>query len=399
MPWEISTVTEQKIAFVQAYRRLVETGEMSMAALCREYHISRKSGYATISSYQRHGWQGLAGRSRAPHSGAHWADNEVIVDVLDGRREFPYWGARKVVAYLKDLEPDRRWPAPSVAHEWFKRAGLVMTRKRQRRFVHPGRPPATHIERANQRWSMDFKGQFQTRDRQLCYPLTVLDSYSRYVLACRALRGTSFELVWPEFERLFKDFGLPEETLSDGGPPFSTNSVKRLSKLMVRFIRLGITPRLIEPGKPQQNGRHERMHLDLKGQACTHPSANCGQQQKQFDRFRTEFNEIRPHESHGQKPPARLYMPSPRPYPRRLPEIEYPSTLEVRRVRSSGEIKWQGQWLFLSEALVGEPVAFELIADDCWILRYSAFELGYYSSCHRRLYLDKTPPAGKAENA
>lgn len=392
MPWEGTTVNDQRARFVLEYNRRVRTGETTMSALCAEYGVSRKTGYKMVRRFEEGGWPGISDRSRAPQSGKHWVSGETISAVLDARTEFPEWGAKKIVAYLRDIDPDGHWPAASVAHEWIKRAGMVMAHPRARRFQHPGRPPADPIERPNQQWSTDFKGHFRTANRRYCYPLTVADSFSRYIIGCQALRANSFELTWPVFERLFREFGLPESILSDNGTPFSSNSVKRLSKLSVRWIRLGIEPRLIEPGKPQQNGRLERMHRTLKQAACATPSANCRRQQLQFDTFVEQFNHIRPHEALGQTPPARTYVRSSRVYPTRLPEMEYPDTCQVRRVRSSGEIKWNGQWFFLSEALVGELVAFERVDDHCSVVRFGALDLGYYSEPERRLFLDRNRP-------
>lgn len=392
MPWEGTTVNDQRARFVLEYNRRVRTGATSMTALCAEYGVSRKTGYKIVGRFEEGGWPGLSERSRAPRSGKHWVSEETISAVLDVRTEFPQWGAKKIVAYLREIDPDGSWPAASVAHEWIKRAGMVMSHPRARRFQHPGRPPADPIERPNQQWSTDFKGHFRTANRRYCYPLTVADSFSRYIIGCQALRANSFELAWPVFERLFREYGLPDSILSDNGTPFSSNSVKRLSKLSVRWIRLGIEPRLIEPGKPQQNGRLERMHRTLKQEACARPSKNCHRQQLQFDIFVEQFNHIRPHEALGQTPPARTYVRSSREYPKRLPEIEYPDTCEVRRVRSSGEIKWRGQWFFLSEALVGELVAFERVDDQCSVVRFGALDLGYYSERESRLFLDRNRP-------
>jgi putative transposase len=392
MPWEGTTVNDQRARFVLEYNRRVRTGETSMSGLCAEHGVSRKTGYKMVERFEQGGWPGLSDRSRAPQSGKHWVSEQTISAVLDVRTEFPQWGAKKIVAYLRDIDPDSYWPAASVAHDWIKRAGMVMSHPRARRFQHPGRPPAEPIERPNQQWSTDFKGHFRTSNRRYCYPLTVADSFSRYIIGCQALRTNSFELTWPVFERLFREFGLPDSILSDNGTPFSSNSVKRLSKLSVRWIRLGIEPRLIEPGKPQQNGRLERMHRTLKQTACAIPSANCRRQQLQFDTFVEQFNHIRPHEALGQTPPARTYVRSPREYPKRLPEIEYPDTCEVRRVRSSGEIKWRGQWFFLSEALVGELVAFERVDEGCSVVRFAALDLGYYSELESRLFLDRNRP-------
>lgn len=395
MPWKATGVTDQRAKFMLDYNLRVRTGQMTMVALCAEHGVSRKTGYKIIARHEESGWQGLADRSRAPLDGKHWASAETISVVLDVRLDYE-WGARKILSYLHDLEPDRQWPVASVVHGWIKRAGLIVPHPRPRRFQHPGKPPALLIERPNQQWSTDFKGHFRTKDRRYCYPLTVADSFSRYIIGCQALSTTSLELSWPVFERLFREHGLPDAILSDNGTPFSSNSVKRLSKLSVRWIRLGIEPRLIQPGKPQQNGRLERMHRDLKREACAQPAEDCRRQQVQFDRFVDRFNYIRPHEALGQTPPARSYECSPRQYPKRLPEIEYPSNCEVRRVRSSGDIMWKGQWFFLSEALVGEHVAFEAIDDSCSILRFGKLELGYYSERDRRLHLDRARPAAPA---
>ena len=393
MPWKATSVTDQRAKFMLDYNERVRTGQTTMFALCTEHGVSRKTGYKIVARYQQSGWQGLADHSRAPLGGKHWISSETISAVLDVRLDFPQWGSRKIVAYLRDTEPDQQWPAASVVHEWIKQAGMVIHHPGPRRFPHPGRPPAVPIERPNQQWSADFKGQFRTKDRRYCYPLTVADSFSRYIIGCRALSATTFELTWPAFERLFREYGLPDAMLTDNGTPFSSNSVKRLSKLSVRLIRLGIEPRLIQPGKPQQNGRLERMHRTLKAEACAQPAADCRGQQPVFDRFLDQYNFIRPHEALGQTPPARSYERSSREYPKRLPEIVYPSGYELRRVRSSGEIKWKGQWFFLSESLVGQMIAFEDIDDGCSIIRFGPVELGYYSDREHRLHLDRIRPA------
>lgn len=392
MPWKVTAVMDERMRFVLDYNKRVRTGETTMSTLCAEHGVSRKTGYKMVARQAEGGWPGLEDRSRAPVGGKHWVEPETVDAVLNVREQFPEWGARKIVAYLHDIDPDQKWPAASVAHEWIKRAGMVMSHRRARRFHHPGRPPTTVIERANQQWSTDFKGHFRTGDRRYCYPLTVADSFSRYIIGCQALRTNSFELTWPVFERLFREFGLPDAILSDNGTPFSSNSVKRLSKLSVRWIRLGIEPRLIEPGKPQQNGRLERMHLTLKQKACAKPAANLRAQQVQFGSFVEYFNHVRPHEALGQTPPARSYVRSTREYPKRLPELEYPDSCEIRSVRSSGEIKWRGQWLFISEALAGEQVAFERVDDRCSVLRFGHLDLGYYWDPEHRLYLDRARP-------
>ena len=394
MPWKATSVTDQRAKFMLDYNERVRTRQTTMLELCAEHGVSRKTGYKIVARYEQSGWQGLADHSRAPLGGKHWISSETISAVLDVRLDYPQWGSRKIVAYLRDIEPDQQWPVASVVHEWIKKAGMAINHPGpRRRFPHPGRPPSVPIERPNQQWSTDFKGHFRTKDRRYCYPLTVADSFSRFLIGCQALSATTLDLTWPVFVRLFREYGLPDAILSDNGTPFSSNSVKRLSKLSVRLIRLGIEPRLIQPGKPQQNARHERMHRTMKAEACANPAADCRRQQPQFDHFADQFNYIRPHEALNQTPPARSYVRSSREYPKRLPEIAYPSGYELRRVRSSGEIKWKGQWFFLSESLVGEMVAFEDIDDGCSIIRFGPLELGYHSEREHKLYLDRSRPA------
>ena len=390
---------DSRIAFVQAYYTEVARGRRSMADLCAEFGFSRKTGYEFLRRHQEAGIKGLVEHSRAPHGGEHWIDADVVERVLSTRLEFPHWGAETILDYLEREDPEIDRPGNTTAHGWLCKAGLVERKRRGRRFPHPGRPVQDPLVRPNQQWSADFKGHFRTGDHKYCYPLTIMDLFSRYLLDCRALTDTSFESVWPRFERLFREQGLPDSILSDNGTPFSSNSVKRLSKLSVRWIRLGIVPRLIQPGKPQQNGRHERVHGHMKPLVCAVPSRNAREQQGQFDWFSNHHNRVRPHRGLDKHVPAELYVPSSRPYPKRLPEMEYPAHMDVRRVRSSGEIRWGGQWFFMSDALIGEPVAFDQVDEAIWVVRYGPIELGYYSAPDRRLVLDRARPDGKAENA
>jgi putative transposase len=399
MPWKDDPVIEQRVKFVREYDRYVRSGEKSMSELCAEHDISRKTGYKMLGRRDEGGFPGLKDRSRAPLSGPHWSDEELVMRVLETRLEFPHWGAATIIWHLRRSDPDRTWPGPSAVHAWISKAGLVVPSRRARRFRHPGPPPSIPIDRANQQVSTDFKGHFRTGDGRYCYALTIVDSFSRSLLACEALTSTSFESVWPVFERVFREYGLPESILSDNGTPFASCSVKRLSKLSVRWIRLSIEPRLIQPGKPQQNGIHERIHEHMKPLVCSNPSGNAAEQQKQFDWFIDHHNNVRPNAACGGRTPSDLYTPSPRPYPAKLPVIEYPSDFQVRRVRSSGEIQWKGQSFFVSDALVGEPVGFQFVDDGYWVMYFSSLDLGYYSSREKKLYLDRTRPDGEAENA
>lgn len=398
MPWKDVTPMDQRVRFMKDYERYVLGGQMSMSSLCLEYGIARKTGYKMVRRRDESGWSGLADRSRAPLNGPHWFDDEAVLRVLEVRQMFPHWGAETIVTWLKRTDPLTPWPSASTAHSWLRKAELIEHPPRARRYPHPGKPMTAVIERPNQQWAVDFKGQFRTGDRRYCYPLTLSDSFSRFLLACQSLTSPSFEQVWPVFERVFREYGLPDSILSDNGSPFASTSVKRLSKLAVLLIRLGITPVLIQPGRPQQNGRHERIHGHMKP-VCSRPSETSRRQQKQFEWFCHHHNYVRPNKALNKQVPADLYVPSARPYPRRVPRIEYPAHVDVRRVRSSGEIKWAGQWFYLAEALVGENVAFELVGEECWILKFGHIELGYYTAREKKLHLDRPRPDGKAENA
>ena len=236
-------------------------------------------------------------------------------------------------------------------------------------------------------WTGDFKGQFRTGDRRLCYPLTVADLYSRFLLGVEGLDTVSESQSWPVFERLFREYGLPRAIRTDNGIPFAaTRAVGRLSHLSVRFLKLGISLDRIDPGHPEQNGSHERMHRTLKQETARPPAASRLSQQERFDQFRSVFNEQRPHEALGQRTPAELYRPSPRPYPAKMPEPEYPGHFEVRSVRLNGEIKWQGELLFVSEALRGERVGLEETGDGVWTVYFSAVRLARFDEQVRILY-------------
>ena len=260
MPWKEATVTDERIKFVRAYDRHVRSGEKSMTELCLEHGIARKTGYKMVNRRNEEGWNGLADRSRAPFDGPHWSDADVIMRVLEVRLRFPHWGAETILNHLKRLEPDRSWPAASAAHRWMTKAGLIDGKRRVRRFPHPGAPEPRSPKEPNEEWGTDFKGHFRTRDGRHCYGLTMVDTFSRYLLSCQGLLSTSLELAWPVYERVFREYGLPRAILSDNGTPFSSNSLRRLSKLSVRWIRLGIEPRLTQPGHPEQNGLLERIH-------------------------------------------------------------------------------------------------------------------------------------------
>jgi putative transposase len=351
MPWREICPMDQKVSFVAA----VLADEQSMTELCESYGISRKTGYKWLWRYEQHGPEGLRELSRAPHR-VPWAIPEAQAGAILGlRRAHPNWGPKKLRAKLFEVAAEQAWPAASTIGELLQRNGLTQARKRRRHAV-PSPQPLMVAGCANDLWCIDFKGWFRTADGGRCDPLTISDAFSRYLLCAQALAHPNYEGCQAQLERVFREYGLPRAMRSDNGAPFASLGAGGLSRLGVWWVKLGITPERIEPGRPEQNGRHERMHQTLKAETASPPAANLAQQQQRLDRFRREFNHERPHEALGQTAPAKHYAPSPRRYPARLEDPAYPSDYQLRRVRSNGEIKWAGEMIFVSEPLIGEVV-------------------------------------------
>jgi transposase InsO family protein len=295
--------------------------------------------------------------------------------VLALRRERPHWGPKKLKAHLGRARPDVAWPAASTIGDLLRRSGLIEPRRRRRAALVPARQATPEPAVPNDRWCIDFKGWFRTRDGTRCDPLTVTDAMSRYILALRAVEPTMAG-VDPAVERLFREHGLPERLRMDNGPPFASTGAGGLSRLSAKWVKLGVVLERITPGRPQENGRHERMHRTLKAETGRPPAPTVAEQQARFDAFREDFNHHRPHEALGQTPPASRWRPSPRPYPERIEEPWYDAEHEVRRVRPTGEIKWRGGLVFVSEALAGEPVGIAELASGDWLVRFCTVELG-----------------------
>jgi transposase InsO family protein len=360
----------------------------SVTELCARYGVSRPTAYKWLARYRAEGVTGLAERSHRARHCPHQTPAPLVEALVAARHLHPTWGPKKLLWLLARQQPAWPWPAPSTAGAWLKRCGCIRGRRRRRPLTHPGRP-TTLATAPNALWTLDFKGQFRTRDGRYCYPLTVADDYSRYLLACDALLHPTRRLVRPVLVRLFQEYGLPERIRSDNGQPFASSALGRLSQLAVWWIRLGIRPELIEPAHPEQNPRHERMHRTLKAEATRPPAATCATQQARFTTFRTEYNTARPHESLGQVLPVSRYTPSPRPYPSRLPPLEYPGHFEVRRVSRNGGIKWRSHRVPVSHTLMEQEIGFEAIDDGLWDVYFGPLRLGRFSERTGRLEDDR----------
>lgn len=371
MPWKETRVMDQKTEMVGWWLG----GESTITELSRTYGVSRKTVYKWVERYRREGAPGLDTRSSRPYKMPRATPPGIIAYLTETRARHRHWGARKILAWLHRKFPDTHWPAPSTVNEILKREGMVKPPRRHRRTPPYGSPflECTHPNRV---WCADFKGQFRLGEGSLCYPLTISDGYSRYLLCCRGLARPTYENVQPYFEDVFKEWGLPEAIRTDNGAPFASVALGGLSHLAAWFVKLGIRPERIEVGHPEQNGRHERMHRTLKEAVITPPRHDFGEQQRAFNRFKEEYNHERPHEAIGQKTPASVYKQSPRSYPRNLPRVEYDSDWTVRHVRTQGCIKWKGGLLYVSEALIGEPVGLREIDNNRWEVRYSFHPLG-----------------------
>jgi putative transposase len=380
MPWNQVTPMDEKTQFIADVLRHT----LSINELCARHNISRKTGYKWIRRYQSEGPAGLRERSRRPQGCPHRTAVDIEVSIIEARQRHPHWGAKKLLRILSRKEPQREWPARATVCNILDRNGLIQHPRKRRQLGHPGKP-VTAITAANVVWSADFKGHFKTGDGIYCYPLTVTDNYSRMLLGCQGLLTTACADAKPVFRRLFQEYGLPTRIRTDNGVPFATTSLARLSTLSAWWIRLGVLPELIEPGKPQQNGKHERMHTTLKDESTRPAAATVRSQQRKFDVFRQEYNHERPHEALNQETPASLYTPSPRPYPAKTPRLEYPAHYEMRLVSDNGGIRWNNNWVNVSCCCAGEYVGLEEIDDGIWEIYFGPLKLGRLLEQHMRI--------------
>jgi len=350
-------------------------GLYDMTELSARYGISRKTGYKWLARFEAEGRAGLVDRSHAPHACPHRISREVAQLIVAARGAHPSWGPRKLLAWLGPRHPGLELPAISTAGDLLARRGLVKKRRRRRRHTHPGVVPAVTHE-PNDLWTADFKGHFKTRDSVYCYPLTVADQHTRFLLACQGLSSIHGWRVRPVFERLFREYGLPRAIRTDNGVPFATRGLHGLSQLNVWWMRLGITHQRIRPARPQENGCHERMHKTLKYEATKPPQKNRLAQQRRFHTFQAEYNEERPHEALAGQPPASCYTSSPRPYPAHLPALEYPGHFLVKPVTAAGNLRFKHKLLFIAHALAHHRIGFDEVAEGVWSIYFGTVLLG-----------------------
>jgi transposase InsO family protein len=391
MPWQETCAMTERMRLVAA----VASGDETMAELCRRYGVSRKTGYKWVGRFRVAGVPGLVDQSRAPHARPHAVGAAVREALLALRAQHPTWGPKKLAVRLPQVHPGLAAPAPSTIGDLLRAAGLVSRRRRHRR-TPPRTQPLAHATAPNVVWCADFKGDFALGDGSRCYPLTISDAHSRYLLRCQALPTTASARVQPLFEATFREYGLPDVLRTDNGTPFASTGMGGLTSLSVWWLKLGIRPERIDPGKPSQNGRHERMHQTLKAEACRTPAPTLRGQQQIFDRFRRRYNQERPHEALGQVPPATIYAVSPRPFPDRVPELTYPDADGVRWVRPNGALRWRNGEVYVTQALVGEPVGLTQIGDGAWQLTFGPLVPGVWQEGTCRLIPGGGPRPGAA---
>jgi len=394
MGWMETCAVDERMRFVMA----IEGRDEAFAAVCRRFGVSRKSGYKWLERYGEMGVEGLVDRSRAPLHHRQAMTDAIVERCLLVRRTHPTWGPVKVRAWLVRRAPRTIWPATSSIGALFDREGLTVKRRLRRRSP-PSSAPFAHCGAANDVWCIDFKGWFLTGDGTHCEPLTLSDAHSRYLLRCQAMARTDTEHVWPVLDAALREFGLPHRLRSDNGPPFASHGAGGLSRLSVKVIKAGVVPERIAPGKPQQNGRLERLHLTLLQDTASPPARSLREQLERLRSFQRLYNEERPHQALGNDTPAEHYALSPRHFDGVLRAPDYGDDHAVRRVRTNGEIKWQGNTIYISETLAGEPIG--LVEDEGgdWSAFYGPIALGVIAHGGDRLRKPKRRGRGLVDNA
>lgn len=371
MGWKEVKVEEQRLKFINEYLE----ARISFTELCYAYAISRKTGYKWLDRFHEKGREGLSDRSRMPHTNPQEVSPDTVRKILEMKHRYKYFGPKKIHALLRHHEPNLRTPCINTIGNILNRHGLVIPRRYRQRL--PATAPLAHCEQANHVWAYDFKGWFRTEDGQKCEPFTLSDQHTRYLLKCTSMKRKTAQDVWPIFASVFTEYGLPIRVRSDNGSPFATKGTGRLSSLSVRLIKAGVIPEWIAPGKPQENGRHERLHQTLQKETASPPAKTLSAQERVFGHFQNYYNNERPHEALGQQTPSSLYRPSDRIWDGRLRSPEYPASYEKRKVGESGHIGWRGKGLFLSETLKGEYIGIIEQSDGGVDIFYGPILLGH----------------------
>ena len=375
MPWKESQIVDQRLQFLSSYQK----EEMSVSDLCREYGVSRPTGYRWINRYQEVGPEGLLDLSRKPHGCSHATPEATENAILALRGKYPTWGARKLKAKLEILEPGVTWPAASTFGNILNRAGLTSPKRRKRRTT-PYSEPFSDVTAPNQLWCMDFKGYFITGDGLRCDPFTITDAHSRYLIRCQTVSRMDLSQVRAICDAAMREYGMPSRIRTDNGAPFAGTGLLGLSKLSLGWMKMGILHERIQPGRPQQNGRHERMHRTLKEDTTNPPAATLRLQQRRFDEFRQMFNFERPHEGLNNATPGSIYEPSAVLFPRITVEFVYPKSFIKRRVNNSGDVSWHKGRAFISEVFRFEELGFEEVDEDFYRVFFRDMEIGEFDA-------------------
>jgi transposase InsO family protein len=371
MAWRIGKVDEKRKEFIEQ----VNSGGRTITDLCKEYEISRKTAYKWIDRYETDGEEGLKDRSRSPHSQPGKTDDKLTQKILAIKNKYPSWGPKKILAVLEANHPEDKWPSDTTIGNILEKHGLVIPRKYRKRFPSKS-DPLSHCQAANDIWSVDFKGWFLTKDGIKCDPLTITDAHTRFILTCIKLESAKEANVWKVLEEQFYKNGLPKHIRHDNGPPFATSGAGRLSTLSIKIIKTGVIPEWIEPGKPYQNGRHERMHKTLKAEGTFPRQLTIDEQQMKFRDFINYYNYERPHEALGQRPPGSVYVASDRHWDGKLHSPEYDEGCLIKRVSERGQIFWKGRDLFIGKTLRGEYIAIKENDQGEWNVYFGPVFLG-----------------------
>ncbi len=378
MPWKANSVMDQRMRLIVDW----SSGDYSVAQLSRMYGVSRPTAYKWVARYGAEGIAGIADRSRAPHRHPHAVPRAIEDAVIALRLAYPRWGPKKLRHHLKKGSPQNPWPARSTIAAILRRHGLVSDGRRRRR-TPPYTEPFRDCNGPNTVWCLDHMGWFRTDDGSQCEPLTLTDAFSRYLFRCQIVPNKGLQITQAILKAVFMEYGLPDAIRSDNGSPFASRGIGGLSRLSVWFLRLGIMPERIEPGHPEQNGRHERMHRTVQEATARPPARTLRGQQRAFDAFRKEYNQERPHEALAMATPAEVYRPSGRAFPECLDPVEYPAGLVNRMVQKHGEFYWNGHRVFLGEAFAGQRIGLEPLDGRYWVLYFATQILGVFD---RRAY-------------